>query len=178
MRGLLASSLRNISNLPFRKLKYLFQKGVILSTEHEIDWDCSDVLEIFYIHKIDHRNKSPQKSQWTISLEEERTCFSEGMNLMFANCQPEALCWGLHLKDGKVEYLGEAAAYSRNPYLDLFIAKFVDGNRNNKWHGYPANPASNQQDIPPRDILKLWMSKGYLKASMIRRIARGKKCKL
>ena len=63
-----------------------------------------------YIHKKDHRDKTPEKSQWTISELEERSCFVHGIKNNW-NTPQKFVSWGLHFNDqGKVAYLGETAS--------------------------------------------------------------------
>ncbi len=127
-----------------------------------------------YIHKLDHRDQSGKKSQWLISKDSEKECFEKSMYLKWNI--PEYVCWGLHFKDGKADYLG-ITAKSEPELRHLFIAKFVDGDKNNTWHGYPADSCKGQ-DIPPVDIQNYWLRERYLRPNVITKIARGKKCKL
>lgn len=129
-----------------------------------------------YIHKMDHRDQSDKKSQWIISIDAERECFVDAMSAKWD--LPQHNCWGLYFKDGKVSYLGTTA--KSDPELrQLFIAKFVDSDKNNKWHGYPANPCnSKQQDIPPDSIRNDWLQKKYLRPAVVVKLTRGKKCEL
>jgi hypothetical protein len=74
--------------------------------------------------------------------------------------------------------LGETAS-SESERRQLFIAKFVDSNKNDQWHGYPADPCGNkQQDIPPETVLNIWLQEQYLRPSIIRKLTKGQKCKL
>jgi len=130
--------------------------------------------KVYYIHKIDHRNGSSEKSQWTISEPIERQCFHRAYTSW--RCTKHT-CWGLHFESSKVAYLGvskSSAAIARN----LFIAKFGDSNENSKWHGYPADHVLNQQDIPPEDVLAMWLQTQHLRPAAIRKLSRGQKCKL
>ncbi len=132
--------------------------------------------DVFYIHKIDHRNNSKEKSQWTISQIEEQECFK--CSLISNWSEPAYTSWGLHFEDNKVVYLGRSAENEPNLSL-LFIAKFVDSTQNNKWHGYPANPGGQkQQDIPPQSVLKDWGEKKYFRPAVIRKLSKGQKCRL
>ncbi len=140
----------------------------MIDTEHLV------LPSIYYIHKADHRNGSPDKSQWTILEPVERRCFERAYTSW--RCSGYN-CWGLHLEDNRVAYLGvtkRSAPETRN----LFVAKFLDGNRNNKWHGYPADHVLNQQDIPPEDVLAMWLAAQLLRPAIIRKLSKGQKCKL
>ncbi|HLP87614.1 MAG TPA: hypothetical protein VK184_03275 [Nostocaceae cyanobacterium] len=125
---------------------------------------------------MDHRNNSPDKSQWTIDLIVERSCFK--LSLISSWNEPQYTSWGLHFENDTVTYLGHSSQNEPNA-CKLFIAKFVDSNKNNKWHGYPANPSGQKpQDIPPESVLNQWLNKEYLRPQTIRKISRGQKCKL
>jgi hypothetical protein len=129
-----------------------------------------------YIHKMDHRDQSDKKSQWLISTDAERECFVYSITARWNT--PQYSCWGLHFEGGKVSYLGVTA--KSDPELrQLFIAKFIDSNKNDKWHGYPADACNEkQQDIPPEVILKDWLQKDHLRPQVVRKLTRGQKCKL
>jgi hypothetical protein len=91
---------------------------------------------------------------------------------------PSYVCWGLHFEEQAVTYLGVTASGEPEP-RQLFIAKFVDSNKNDQWHGYPADPGGNkQQDIPPETVLNSWLQEQYLRPSIIRKLTKGQKCKL
>jgi hypothetical protein len=125
---------------------------------------------------MDHRNQSNEKSQWIISMYEEKCCFDYSMNAQWI--MPIHICWGLHFECGKVTYIGATASNEPQP-RDLFIAKFIDSNKNSEWHGYPADPSGRkQQDIPPESILKMWLEKQHLRPQTVRKITRGQKCRL
>lgn len=140
----------------------------MIYTEHHI------FPGIYYIHKVDHRNGSSQKSQWKISDSAERKCFKRGFTLLRCN---DHSCWGLHFRNKIVSYLGvtKSAAPEKRK---LFVAKFIDSNENNKWHGYPADHVLNQQDIPPENVLRIWLENQYLRPAIIRKLSKGQKCKL
>lgn len=141
-----------------------------------MDTEFSVLPGMVYIHKLDHRNRSSEKSQWIISMDEERNCFTGAMTASWN--LPQHNCWGLHFEDGAVAYVG-TTAQNEPESRQLFIAKFVDSNQNSKWHGYPADPCgTKQQDIPPEPILKDWLEKQYLRPQTIRKITRGQKCRL
>ena len=67
-----------------------------------------------------HRNRTPEKSQWSISLAQEIACF----NTTYANQWIDNNNgWGLHYSEGRLDYLGLAQDYITR----VFIAKFVGG---------------------------------------------------
>lgn len=131
--------------------------------------------DIAYIHKLDHRDQSDKKSQWCISTDAERECFIASIAAKWN--LPQHNCWGLYFESGKVSYLG-VVAKSESESRKLFIAKFIDSNKNNKWHGYPADPCEKQQDIPPQVILNDWLQKKHLRGQTVRKLTKGQKCEL
>lgn len=130
--------------------------------------------DVYYIHKIDHRNGNPDKSQWIIPEATERSCFESAFTTWRSS---DFHRWGLHLEDGQAKYLG-ITKRSAPERRDLFVAKFIDSNRNSKWHGYPADHILNHEDIPPEDTLALWLTAHYLRPAIIRKLSKGQKCKL
>ncbi|MFN6466282.1 MAG: hypothetical protein RMZ41_031320 [Nostoc sp. DedVER02] len=132
--------------------------------------------QIYYTHKIDHRNNSPEKSQWTISELQERNCFQ--LSLQSCLNQSPYISWGLYFEDDRVVYLGTSAS-NEPDFYQLFIAKFIDSSQNSNWHGYPANPSCGKnQDIPPVNILRDWQQQNYLRTTTIRKISKGQRCRL
>jgi hypothetical protein len=126
---------------------------------------------LFYIHKSDHRDSSPRKSQWRISELEERNSFV----LMYdAPWHTNYRGWSLHIKGKAAHYLGINALKNRN----LIIAKFIDGNQNNIWHGYPADYVQDHRECPSIEILTAWKEKGHFSRAKIRKIIRGQPCSL
>jgi hypothetical protein len=128
-------------------------------------------MPLIYVPYAKHRNNTPQGSQWTITVPDEHACF-------FASGQHgwlrDAVGWGLHFLNNVPDYLGIAIDRQRR----LFVAKFVAGNEPVEWHGYPADPEKNVQDIPREDILKMWQEADVLSAAKIRKILRGQPCRL
>lgn len=136
-------------------------------------------VDICYIHNPQHRDGNPNKTQWTINEIDERSCFQFAGRLKYEqNCELSTTCWGIHVTNGRVCALGKSAVKSSAPIYDLIIAKFVDGNANHKWHGYPADHEANIQDIPPECVRSSWLKSGYLTAAKIRKISRGQRCRL
>lgn len=142
----------------------------MIQQEHKIDEN------VFYIHKIDHRNHSSEKSQWKITENEERVCFKRAYTAKWNALGYNYNYWGLHFNEmGRVDYLG-ISKFSGPERYDIFIAKFVDGNKNSKWHGYPANHVQNNQDIPPSEVLLKWYEAGHIRKAAISKVLGGKKC--
>lgn len=130
--------------------------------------------EVFYIPHPDHRNRTREKSQWTIEIAEELDCFRRSIEL---NKHQQLGAWGLHLVDDMPAYLGVYKVQSGRPREPLFLAKFVDGGGTDQWHGYPVDHR-DPSDKPTPDILNYWYRSGLLKGSKIRKITQGQPCKL
>lgn len=124
---------------------------------------------VHYIHKEDHRNRSPIKSQWTVSEEEERRIFSRAYS---QNWCDGVTGWGVRVIGDVIGALGMGVDRAR----DLFIAKFVDGNANQRWHGYPADHVANQHDVPDERVLRRWHEIGYLNLAKARKIVKRQPC--
>ena len=118
-----------------------------------------------------HRNRTPGKSQWTISVKQERTAF---VNAFGSSWLLEQVGWGLHTPNGKPDYLGVARDHIRR----VFVAKFVDRGATNIWHGYPADHQRSCTDIPDESILQSWLRLGLLGAPKIRKLSKGQPCSL
>ena len=124
-----------------------------------------------YVVNPKHRNNSSQGSQWTITPTEEQQCFGASYEYGWLL---GAVGWGLHFSNDVIDYLGVAVDRSRR----LFVAKFVVNNSPVVWHGYPADPEKNVQDIPHEDVLNMWLGADLLSAAKIRKIGRQQPCRL
>ena len=122
-----------------------------------------------YLPNSAHRSAGSQRSQWTISIPEERTCFQKCIENLWLL---QDTGWGLHFPAGFPEYLGVA----EDQETSLFIARFVG--KSGAWHGYPADHQRNFQDIPDGTILSNWLGRKLLGAAKIRKITRGQPCRL
>ncbi len=142
---------------------------------------------VFYIWKLDHRDNTYEKSQWAIDTSEEESCFIEGYTTGIIpkyNKNRDFLyntCWGLHLENKQVEYLGktsrEMEKIESNTRRDLFIAIFND-NTNQEWHGYPSDPCIKPYEMPPASIRTIWFNKGYFTSLQIKKLVQRKLWKL
>ena len=124
-----------------------------------------------YIISSQHRRKgNPKKCVWIITFNEEVDCFIQAIN---QNWKDGDEAWGLKLHNTTLQILGE-----NNDNDELKLAKFIDGNNNDIWHGYPADHMNRPQDIPTEAILKIWVSKHYITKSKMNKIRRGQACSL
>ncbi len=119
-----------------------------------------------------HRDNSPNKSQWTISVPEERSCFA----LAHANgwvVVGAVVGWGLLLDAAdQVRMLGVSDDGDR----DLWWAKFVG--KTAPWHGYPADLRRRQEaDIPPITIRREWFKRDYISKPALAKLGRKQPCK-
>lgn len=122
-----------------------------------------------YVINEHHRNGNRAKSQWRISTDEEIMSFSESERQGWLVADKG---WGLHVVSGQVSWLGVAQDHT----TQVFIAKFVGGDANTPWHGYPADYRKNNHDIPDAVVLRKWLEANAMPAAKIRKIARGQPC--
>jgi hypothetical protein len=125
-----------------------------------------------YACKRDHRDGTRVKSQWTIPVEDEHASFVLGIDSDWVSGQS---AWGLHLRDGAADYLGRSAV-SPGPSVNLSIAFFQLAS--STCHGYPSDPKRSIRELPPEAVKSDWLSKGYLRSSVVRKLGRGLTCKL
>jgi hypothetical protein len=130
---------------------------------------CSKLDAMKYVPNLRHRDGTPGKSQWIISELQELASFEGAITNGW--CMTH-VGWGLHSPNGTPEYLGVAI----DRCTRLFLAKFVGGDL--IWHGYPADPQRNYQDIPHPILLREWLNDGLLTPARIRKISRGQPCAL
>lgn len=119
-----------------------------------------------------HRKSLASKSYWTVTIDEEVTCFIESQKKGWITT---TICWGFISNTPKKEFL----VLGLNKYNEeLKIAKYVAKSSGGVWHGYPADYRRNTQDRPEMDILMDWKTKGHIEKHYINKIRQGKKCKL
>lgn len=144
-----------------------------MNTEHPTRFP-----NVFYINNPQHRDNNPNKSQWLLSEQDERTCFEDafGIQIRELGLVEVDVCFGLWLVNDDLIRLGTSAQNSNTPNRELFIAKFVDGNQNSRWHGYPADHRLKKGDTPT-EILPVWVRLELITASEMRKISQQKRCK-
>lgn len=132
--------------------------------------DLSPRSQKKYFISSSHRRTSKDKSRWLINIESEVQCFIESD---IKEWYEETIIWGI-VKDGHdLLILGE------NPKKEgLKIAKFVDKEGNNLWHGYPADYVRNFQDRPGIKVLQKWREANHIEKHHIVKIRQGKECNL
>lgn len=122
--------------------------------------------EVFYVHTEKHRNGTPGAGRWTISEDEERTCFSGALSAKWIG---DVEGWGLHIGSGTADYLG----VDRYEALS-FVAKFIDSGSTGVWHGFPKAPS----DIPNPKALSAWLQERFLRKKTVKLLAQGRPCDL
>lgn len=130
--------------------------------------NTAKTIVTYWVHPH-HRDKRPDKSQWSIIPDEEFECFVGATHLDKS--------FGLYLKDGNPHALGKRknkAIQEGKKDAKLYIARFVHDAAHKVWHGYPADGELGDQDIPSSYYLKQWKAKGYFKPAQLSRIQRGK----
>jgi len=125
--------------------------------------------ELTYLKVPYHRDGTVEKSQWTISENEEVDCFIESIQKKWSNGETN---FGLRRNENDdLIYLG------RNRFgEDLLIAKFVNNSSN--WHGYPSDYIRNTHDIPNYSTLIDWRDRNLIRKSQMLKIKQGKPCNL
>ena len=126
-----------------------------------------------YIPHNHHRHSAyaNQKSQWSITVPEEVSCYKNAANMMWSS---NGTFWGLHLNAVVPLPLGVAPLPAGDR---LHIAKFV-GDPAGNWHGYPVAPWLKPNDRPDELVLKKWLAAGYISSATLAKIHRSKKCAL
>ena len=124
-----------------------------------------------YIPNPDHRNQTPRKSQWTISIDEEIRCFNVAQ---VRGWHVNNVGWGLYMPNAHPDWLGVA----QDHHTKVFIAKFVSSQHTDTWHGYPADYRRNAHDIPHERVLNSWLQDGIFTPAKIRKITKGQRCSL
>ncbi|YCI30132.1 hypothetical protein M1E08_04450 [Erwinia sp. PK3-005] len=128
-----------------------------------------------YTPNPQHRNAAfaAKKTQWIVPLAIEQQCYTQAVqeDWLYKDCY-----WGIHWNDAfcKAEELGTAPA----PIDDnVQIAKYVCDSHDN-WHGYPVAHWGAPWDRPDTGVLRKWLANGFISATKMSKIIRGKKCTL
>lgn len=135
-----------------------------------------------YIPNRNHHNNNPDKSQWTITEDEEISCF----NLMYQSGWKDEdgkYGWGLKYTSpiatqfAILEKIGltqqrEITKIARFEHSDTFADGHVE------WHGYPIDYQRRRSDIPVSKVLQLWVNARLITKSQMSKIQRMQKCNL
>lgn len=117
-----------------------------------------------------HRNGTANKSQWTISVDEEIDLFADTKQKGQIYEDKGHALWVI---DAKAEVLGLTEKGN-----ETRLARFEDGNRIDHWHGYPANYLKAKNDIPPMELLLKWRNQNLITKADITRLKQQKPCSL
>ena len=128
--------------------------------------------EVIYTISKKHRGRNPDKSHWVIEMPKEMELFRDALRLGYED-KANFTAWNLLIVDRKVCVIGKSV-----DGMELKMAKFVDGNKNEQWHGYPANYMKYNQDIPPACLLLSWQKAGYITTATMKKIKGGQPCNL
>lgn len=117
-----------------------------------------------YTVNLDHRGKLPlsQKSRWTLSEWEELRLFALADEKGWT-CLKNSVLWSVKGDNSKLCTIGIDADG------DLYIAKYTVNQ--SEWHGYPVAP--RQFDIPPANVLKMWVHEGLVTKAKASKILQG-----
>ncbi|PJO43372.1 hypothetical protein [Lysinibacillus xylanilyticus] len=130
-----------------------------------------DVLGRIYLLSNHHRDGNRAKSMWLIDQQEELNIFRKMLN---EGWYEEFEGWSLYTVNNGNELVGNSKF---DPEIrsrrNLKVAMFEDGNKNSKWHGYPADYL-NEQDRPSSKVFDMWVNNGIISKSSKRRFQRGK----
>ncbi len=139
-------------------------------TDRKIDL-THEQLDCKYIISSQHRRKgNAEKCFWIVTFDDEVNCF---IHTIRQNWFINSEAWGLILSNNILQVIG------RNSNNDeLKLAKFVDGNDNGVWHGYPADYMLRSQDRPATEILQTWVNNGYISKAKMSKIRLGQSCNL
>jgi len=164
-----------VSGLPAASLIHLLHKLVMAQSSgnrYIVNQPIQISDDTSYISIPKHRNRSSSYSIWVIHIYEEVECFIHTHKQGWIVKEKET-GWGLHLVDGKPEFLGELSNGEQSK-----IAKFVGNQPMGLWHGYPSDYQRNLQDRPPINIMLVWRDLCLVTKADISKIKAGKPCKL
>lgn len=123
-----------------------------------------------YVINTQHRDRNPNKSQWTVAETDERSLFNVAISEWLEISSNNA--YGIKKTGASLDVLGICVDRTTN----LKIAKFKGDQ--DVWHGYPANYRINQHDKPSPTILEKWKQAELISKSDMAKISRGQKCNL
>ena len=132
----------------------------------------TDEREVVYTISKKHRGHNKEKSYWLIKMPREIALFRSALKDGYEN-KANYTAWNLNIVNEEICIVGYTVDKK-----ELKIAKFVDSNHNEKWHGYPANYIKNSQDRPSAKVLELWNTAGYISTATMKKIKGGQPCNL
>lgn len=131
----------------------------------------SEDRKVIYTISAQHRGHRQYKSNWSIRMYQEVYLFIDALTNEYEDTYT---AWNLKVdSDNNVCVIGKS-----DDGHELKIAKFIDSDKKEWWHGYPAHYVKNIQDIPPAKILLDWQKKGYITTATMKKIKGGQPCNL
>jgi hypothetical protein len=143
---------------------------------YQVDIDYPLVIDEETVHyKISpkHRVASPAEgiSVWKVDHHSEVMCFKESIEMGY---KTDFHSWGLiYIPPLQILGIGKFGSID----TELIMAKFVDSNKNGKWHGYPCY-YKRIGDTPPKSVLTLWVEKEIITKSQMSKISQRQVCKI
>lgn len=139
-------------------------------TDTEIDLTAQQLVSRYIVSSQHRRKGNPKKCIWIVTFDDEVNCF---IYTIRQNWRVGSEAWGLLVSNTILRVVGR-----NNSNDDLKLAKFVDGNNNEIWHGYPADYMLRSQDRPTTRILQEWVNNGYISKAKMSKIRLGHSCNL
>lgn len=123
-----------------------------------------------YTCKGYHRGQPTEhKSVWVITPTEEIDCFKQTLDKQWINHMADkSIGWGFIKNSGFIRI----GIGTTPEHRELFYAKFIDGNNNCQWHGYPAD-YKRIGDRVSLNISKRWRTEGIITKHEFSRLMRG-----
>lgn len=117
-----------------------------------------------------HRGQpNEHKSVWDITTTQERDCFLQTLSNQWIDIMNgKSIGWGF-IKNTRFIRIGTGTTPERRK---LYYAKFIDGNNNGQWHGYPADYKKISDRVSP-SIRERWMAEGFINKHELSRLVRG-----
>lgn len=125
-----------------------------------------------YNLKLDHRNNSPQKSQWTISHLEEFEVFILGFKSKWSNESQDTI-WSVYENLKVLGCENQNNANKGSKHKGLIVAKFTKDSQH-IWHGYPISSHSQNDAKIPIAVINAWDSCDAFPKSLFQKWQQGK----
>ena len=137
-----------------------------------------ETISLYYASISYHRNgtRLNEKSQWEISIEDEFELF----NTNYSNVSgyfDNHVGWGVSYTQDADKCIVNAIGRGTSKET-LYFVKYLDGGKDNKWHGYPANYMLNIHDKPSSHFLTAIYNEGIISKPQFAKIKKGKRCDL
>lgn len=125
-----------------------------------------------YNLKLDHRNDSRQKSQWTISHIEEFEVFILGFKNEWTNPNQDTI-WSICRNLSVLGCESQNNIHTGSKQKNLIVAKFTK-DLQHIWHGYPISSYSQNDANIPIPVINAWDSCGIFPKSQFQKWKKGK----